>query len=98
MTSSLAVQFSYGGSGQGFGHIALGKGDESIAGPLIEAVLRAAGVDCWEKLRGRTVYAVRDAGWNGFVRGMAPLPTEGGKGFVLPVGEHGHIAPYRVPT
>lgn len=92
---SLTVHFSYGSSAQGFGAIGLGHSDASIAGPLIEAVLKAAGVDCWERLVGRTVYVVREEGWNGLVRGMAPLPTEGGEGFVL---VNAQIEPYEVAT
>lgn len=84
---SLTVRFSYGGSGQGFGAICLGD----VAHEIIPAVLKAAGVDCWERLVGRTVYAIREPGWSGLVRGMAPLPTESGEGFVL---VDGHVAPY----
>ena len=91
---SLAVHLSYGGSGQGFGHIGLDGENYSIASPLIKAILRAGGVECWERLAGRTVYAIRDEGWNGFVRGLAPLPTEGGKGFVL-IGAK--VEEYEVP-
>jgi hypothetical protein len=89
---SAAVSFSYGGSCQGFGPIGLGTKD-SIAGPLIEAILNAAGVESWEKVKGRTVYALRDDGWNGLIRGMAPLPTETGKGFIL---SEGVILPWTV--
>lgn len=90
---SLTIGFSYGSAHQGFGAIGLGNNETTIAGPLIEAVLKAAGVNCWEKLKGRTVYAVRDEGYNGIVRGIAPLPTEPGRGFVL---RDAVIVPYTV--
>lgn len=86
---SLTVHFNYGGSGQGFGPICLGD----MASEITEAVLNAAGVDCWERLIGRTVYAVRDEGFSGLVRGMHPLPTEKGKGFILGKAE---ITPYEI--
>lgn len=88
---SLTLHFSYGGSGQGFGPICLGG---ELAASLIEAVLKAAGVDSWEQLPGRTLYAVRGEGWNGFVRGLAPLPTERGEGFLLT--SEGELLPYSV--
>ena len=43
------------------------------------AILKACGVDQWEKLPGRTVYALIDK--QAFVRGLAPLPTEPGTEF-----------------
>ena len=86
---SITVGFSYGsGSHQGMGPIGF-KGD------LIKAICDAAGVACWEKLVGRTVYAVRDPGWTGLVRGIAPLPTEKGQGFILTT--EGEIQKYQPP-
>lgn len=81
---SLALSFDYGGGSQGLGPINLGKGDYDVAGEMIQAVMKAAGVREWGKLVGRTVYALRDGSdYSAMIRGMAPLPTEGGEGFVL---------------
>lgn len=53
----------------------------SVAGlTMIMAVLDACGVDSWEKLKGRTVYALfADDSWSSPVLGFAPLPTEPGR-------------------
>lgn len=83
---SITVGFSYGGSGQGFGPVAFGTGD------LVKAICDAAGVGKWEDLKGRTVYAVREQGFHGYVKGIAPLPTEKGTGFIL--ADNGVIQPY----
>lgn len=74
---SIAVTFSYGGSGQGFGPLRFGDGK------VVKAICDAAGVRQWEDLSGRTVYAVREPGYDGLVKGIAPLPTEKGTGFYL---------------
>jgi hypothetical protein len=92
-TFSALIAFDYGGSSQGWGPIALGDQAHNI----IAAVLTACGVDSWERLVGRTVFVVRDEGWNGLIRGMAPLPTEPGEGFVVPPGEF-KIESYKVET
>lgn len=98
---SLNVDFAFKGSGQGTGHIGLGTLGNSIAGPLIEAILKAAGVSTWERLVGRTVYVVRDGDrWNGRIVGMAPLPTEEGEGFVFASDMGSALGPvlgYEVP-
>ena len=46
----------------------------------IRRVLEAFGVDTWEELPGRTIFAYAD--W-GKVYGFEPLPTEGGKKFMF---------------
>ncbi len=50
------------------------------AGAFIAATLNACGVERWEDVRGRTVLAIVE---NGFVRGIAPLPTERGTIFIF---------------
>jgi hypothetical protein len=74
---SVTIMFNFGHSGQSFGPYA--TTDTNI----IVAILNACGVRSWEQLKGRTVYAVHDDGYNGLIRGIAPLPTESGKGFVV---------------
>ncbi len=54
-----------------------------IAGPFITRVLRACGVGSWEKVKGRTIYALVEPGHNGLVRGLEPLPTEPGTKFMF---------------
>ena len=55
------------------------KGIESL-----KKVLSACGVDSWEKLKGRTIYALKnDDDEYGLVQGLAPLPTERGKEFIF---------------
>lgn len=76
---SLCVDFDFGGSGQGFGHVCL-VGEHGI--DLIQAVLRACGVDRWESLKGRTLFVLREEPY-GLIKGLKPLPFENGKGFVL---------------
>lgn len=46
----------------------------------IRRILKAFGVDQWEKLVGRTIYAYAD---HGKVYGFEPLPTERGKKFMF---------------
>ena len=85
---SLNVSFDYGGSAQGTGHycVCSSKSDnpEDAGGiRLVKAIVDACGVDQWEKLRGRTVYVLKDPGWNGMVRGIEPLPTEKGTAVIF---------------
>lgn len=47
---------------------------------ILVAVLNACGVDTWEALPGRTIYALKAAGDPyGLIVGIAPLPTEPGR-------------------
>lgn len=73
------LHLDYGGSGQGFGGYDLRHWGIDV---LFE-VMKACGVDSWEKVNGRTVIALVE---HGLVRGIKPLPTEKGKGFVLVEG------------
>ena len=85
---SFNVSFSFGGSGQGTGHyvICSEKSDSpnDVAGiRIVKAIVDACGVDQWEKLKGRTVFVLKEPGWSGMIRGIAPLPTENGKRVVF---------------
>lgn len=83
------LTLDYGGAGQGAGGFALDEFDQSdrerhgTAGGMdfIIGVLRACGVDRWEKVKGRTVYALREDEFHGAVIGLRPLPFETGSEF-----------------
>jgi len=90
------LDFDFGGSGQGTGGHCLDEPIHDESGKFLRregtaygmqflaAVMRAAGVDSWDKLEGRTVYALRDhEGWGGQIIGIAPLPTETGEEFIF---------------
>jgi hypothetical protein len=66
-----------GGEGQGVGGYAI----KAVAGAYIAETLQACGIDCWEKLRGRTIYVVTDSDRR--VVGIEPLPTETGTAFMF---------------
>jgi hypothetical protein len=72
---TFMLGLDYGGVHQGAGQLCLGndKGVHARTGELISAILRTVGVDQWEKLPGRYVIAICDEGWNGLVRGIAPV-------------------------
>ena len=51
---------------------------------FVMRLLNACGVDEWSKLKGRTVFAIRDReGFQGRVIGIEPLPTEPGERFIF---------------
>lgn len=51
---------------------------------FIKRVLKVGGVDSWEKLKGRTIYVLREnEGFNSRVLGIESLPTEGNTSFVF---------------
>jgi hypothetical protein len=90
------IHLDYGGSGQGAGGYSFDQWDavterritHKCGMDFIAGVLRAAGVDRWEKLPGRTLYALIDEdaqgyGWGGKVVGFRPLPTENGSEFLF---------------
>lgn len=94
---ALSVGFAFKGSGQAFGLYSLDfVADDGVswANRLIKAILSAADVDQWERLKGRTLYVLRPEPY-GLIRGLAPLPTENGRGFVFG-SEPGTIEPYEV--
>lgn len=67
------IDFDYGGSAQGTGWYSISN---ESGGPLIEAIMEAVGVRRWDQMVGKTVFALRDPGYNGLVRGIEKLPTE----------------------
>ena len=74
------LHVTYGGSSQGIGGFAL----THSAGSFIRGVLRACGVDKWEKLVGRTIYVLReDTSFQARAVGIEPLPTEDGERFLF---------------
>lgn len=84
------LHLSYGGSGQGAGGYALDSYDEkkkrrvghACGTDFILGVLRAVGVDDWERVAGRTIIAITDTEY-GKVIGIKPLPTEKGETFMF---------------
>lgn len=80
----IVVDLDYGRSAQSLGWYGL-AGDEGYA--LMKAILRACNAKTFDQVKGRTVYALRDgSGLGGLVRGLAPLPTERGTGFLVEPG------------
>lgn len=87
------LHLSYGtGGAQGAGGYALDEYDKTLERRVGTAygceflirLMRACGVDEWSKLKGRTVYAVRDGdGFGATVIGIEPLPTEPGEAFMF---------------
>lgn len=49
---------------------------------FVARVIKACGVDSWEKLPGRTVFVLREKEYGPIV-GIEPLPTEQGKRFLV---------------
>jgi hypothetical protein len=93
---AVAVDFDFGGSGQGIGGYALDEPVHDEHGKFVKRVgtaygmefvarvMRACGVDEWSKVVGRTVFAIRDGdGWGAKIVGIAPLPTEPGEPFLF---------------
>jgi|SRR3972149_1296728 len=83
------LTLDYGGSGQGVGlHTLSYNKDGHIGAPgginYIIRILKACGVEEWGKLKGRTIYVIKeDDGWDAKVLGIGPLPTESGKDFLF---------------
>ena len=91
LTATLGIDF--GGAQQGIGGYFLDAYDatrESRHGTaegmeFVRRLLKACGVEQWEKLRGRTVYVLRKQGegrWGAIV-GIENLPTESGERFLF---------------
>jgi hypothetical protein len=74
LTASL--QLDYGGASQGAGMYDLRTENEMFR--FVDGFLQACGVNEWSKLKGRTIFALVE---DGLVRGLKPLPMEGGKVF-----------------
>lgn len=81
------VGFDFGGSAQSAGGYAFTtKKDDggSFGSRWIKSFIEAAGVDSWEKLKGRTLFVYRDSeSMAGAIIGVGPLPTEPGKLFMF---------------
>jgi hypothetical protein len=89
------VDLDYGGSGQGIGAYALdeprkdgegkhiGRFGTAFGMEWICRLMRAAGVDSFDKVQGRTVLALLDGDRYGRVVGLKPLPTEPGEPFIF---------------
>jgi hypothetical protein len=90
---------NYGSSAQGLGGYALdGPYDKEAkvrlpnaeCGRWVVGVMKACGVQSWEKVAGRTVIVMMDGdGWNARPVGIRPLPTEKGEPFWF-AGEEDH--------
>jgi hypothetical protein len=84
------IQLSGGSWGQSAGGLMFswrprgGEGEQfSEAGmAFVSGVLRACGVDTWEKVKGRTVFALREQRFDKII-GLRPLPTENGSEFLF---------------
>lgn len=72
---TFLLRLDYGGWVQGAGQLYLGdsKGVHAKTGELISAILKTVGVDTWEQLPGKHVVAIKDEGFAGLVRGIAPI-------------------------
>lgn len=89
LTVWLTLDFG-GGSMQGAGGYALDVWSEddrrrigtAYGCEFIARVIKACGVDSWEKIKGRTVFALKAPGM-GPVLGIENLPTEPGRRFVF---------------
>ena len=89
---TCVLHLNYGDSGQGAGTYALDEFDEetrqrkgtAFGMEWVIRAMKAAGVDEWSKVKGRTVIALFDSdGWHEPVRGIKPLPTERGEPFLF---------------
>jgi hypothetical protein len=76
---AVNLTMDYGGAGQGTGHYSI----INVAGPFLKGILGACGVDTWDRVKGRTVFALVEDEHNGFIRGLEPLPTEPGTRFIF---------------
>jgi len=86
------LHFDFGGAGQGFGGYSWGeynKEEEEMEGTaagadLILGILKACGVDTWEKIEGKTMYALYDNDRYGqTIEGIRALPLEKGETFLI---------------
>lgn len=82
------LSLDYGGTGQGFGGFVLGGfGDErvpaarhaeqpNLAAEWIISILRAADVENWKDVPGKSVRVRRESGWNGMVVGIGHITKD----------------------
>lgn len=86
------LNVNYGGSGQGIGGYSLDDYDPerktrigtAFGAEFIKRVLGVCGVSEWEKVKGRTIFVLRQSeGFGSKVLGIASLPTEGNETFLF---------------
>ena len=86
------LHFGFGGAGQGFGGYAWGQYNKELeqmegtaaGADLILSILRACGVDKWEEIEGKTMYALYDSERFGqMIKGIKALPFEEGGTFLI---------------
>lgn len=70
----VTVTMDYGTSVQGFQCILSDK----HALDVLQGVMGAFNVREWSAIEGRTIYVLKEEGYNSYIRGFEPLPTEGG--------------------
>lgn len=92
---TVSIQFDFGGSGQGIPGYALDSWDkeekrrvgDKRSIEFIAALMDAFGVNHFDKIKGRTVYALHEkgkSGWGGgLIVGIEPLPTEPGERLIF---------------
>lgn len=88
---STMLFVNYGGSSQGVGGYALDSYDKEAKRRIgtaygcefIIRTMKACGVDSWEKVKGRTIYVLKENDSWGKVLGIENLPTERGNRFIF---------------
>lgn len=87
----LTLWLHFGGSGQGFGGVALDVWDEKLGRrvgtamglDLVSRLLDLFKVDRLEQIAGRAAYALRKGGWNSPIEGIALPEFDGGATLLL---------------
>ena len=90
------LDVDYGGSGQGVGMYCLDEPIHDDEGKFVGRVgtkggmdfiigiVKACGVETWEKVAGRTILVLTESDdWNAKVVGIKPLPTERGETLIF---------------
>ncbi|KKL69476.1 hypothetical protein LCGC14_2114580 [marine sediment metagenome] len=86
------LQFDFGGERQGFGGYAWGEDNKELkqiegtaaGADLILSILKACGVDTWEEIAGKTMFALYDSEHYGqTIKGIKALPFEDGGTFLI---------------
>lgn len=78
---TASLQLDYGDAAQAAGQYDLRHSDAAFH--FVAGVCRVLGVDRWEKVVGRDVYALVDNGGRGAVRGLRSLPFVGKAEFLF---------------
>lgn len=76
------IDFDFGGSHQGTGWYNL---QNSVGGPFLKELLNFFTVNDFTRLKGKYVFALRDASDHnyGYIRGLRRTPQEGGKELIF---------------